>query len=289
MSLRATIPADLLYWGYLPPGGPADGEAQRYRFERVLPVPVESVHLASTRLPDGGTLLVGIEPERLRARLAGDAATAWEVLPDGLPDYLAALPASSVLRLDLRHGAFEAPARWRVRCRVAIALQVLLGAAAVLVMVGVERRVANDAQRVAAVRAQARQAVVQVLPAVGSGAQSPTQSPSQRLTMELRRLELAVRDPAAVDGDLAPVLEAVWQRWPTDVRIQTEAIAASAERVAVRGRVAGLAEAERLATACTTITAGGVRYRAEPIQVQQDPRGASFLLTLVRQTGGGTP
>ena len=288
MTLRATIPADLLYWGYLPPGGPVDGEAQRYRFERVLPVPVESLHLASTRLPDGGTLLIGIEPERLRARLAGDAASAWEVLPDGLPTHLAALPASSVLRLDLRHGAFEAPARRRVRRRVAIALQVLLGAGACLVIAGVERRVANDDQRVVSVRAQARQAVAQILPAVGSGTQS-SQSPTQRLTMELRRLELAVRDPAAVDSDLAPVLEALWQRWPTDVRIQTEAIAASAERVAVRGRVAGLAEAERLATACATITAGGVRYRAEPIQVQQDPRGASFLLTLMRQTGGAAP
>lgn len=278
----ATIQAGLLYWGHVPPSSSDKPDSIRFRFERYLPLPVERVHVASAALPDGSTLVIGIEPERLRAHLAerGDVdPQTWELVPDGLPPHLTTLPGGelSTRRLNLLHGEFEPAPHRTLRRRTALVVQVALGLMAILMIVGFERRY-HAADTYAAVQRQmVDEALAAVVPTDGAGVR-----PDLQLTMEVRRLEQAARDPATHSTDIAHLLQGLWRIWPHDLRAQVETLGVNAERMVIRGRVASLVDAERLASACSRLEIPPERFRAEPLQAQQDDRGATFLLTLVR-------
>ncbi len=285
----ATIPADLLYWGHLPPQSAGAAEAIRYRFERFLPLPVESLHVATATLSDRSCVLVGIEPERLRAYLATRSDMSpqtWELVPTTIPPHLSHLP--DVMRaagtLNLLHGEFEPAPRRRVRRVTAVIAQVTMVLIAICVVIGVERRHQAAGAYVVAQRQATTTALAAVVPSTSGGIK-----PEMRLTMEVRRLEQAARDPAANTNDVAQALQALWRAWPRDLRVQVDTVGANADRVVIRGRVAGLAEAERMATACAALTVPGQRYRVEPLQAQQDERGATFLLTVARVADGARP
>lgn len=285
----ATIPADLLYWGHLPPQAAGAAEAIRYRFERFLPVPVEALHLATVRLRDHGSLLVGIEPARLRSYLATRSditPDTWELVPDALPPHLSARPenATAARGLNLLHGEFEPGPRRKLQRITLLVIQAVAALVAVFIVIGVERRHQAAATYVAAQRQATATALAAVVPPTSGGVK-----PEMRLTMEVRRLEQAARDPAAASSDVAQALQALWRAWPREVRAQVDTVGANADRVVIRGRVAGLAEAERLATACAGLSLPDQRFRVEPLQAQQDERGATFLLTLARVYDGTRP
>jgi hypothetical protein len=284
----ATIAADLLYWGQVPPGNAGSPDSVRFRFERYLPVPVERLHLVSTTLPDHSTLIVGIEPERLRAHLAGRTDVTpqtWELVPAAVPPHLSAVPQvqERIGRLNLLHGDFEPAPHRTVRRRTLVLIQVIIALVLALVLVGVERRFQAATRHAAAAQQAIAAALQSALPP------TPGVRPELRLTMELRRLEQAARDPATVSSDLAGILQGLWRTWPHDLRAQVDTLGINAERVVIRGRVAALADAERLASACAKLDLPDDRFRLEPLQAQQDDRGATFLLTLVRQGAGGAP
>lgn len=289
----ARIPAQALYWGRLPAGSArTTRETQDYRFERVLPLPVERLHTARATLPDGGMLVVGIETERFRAHLAGrtDVTPAtWELIPDRLPDHLAAtvdqsIAAATLGSLNLLHGAFEPQPRRTLRLRIAYILNAALVLVALLAVIGIERRAARLAGQTQAVSSQTRALVATVVPP-----QAGDRHPELRLTMELRRLEQAISGSGGDALDPILTLTALWRSWPTDLRAQIEAVGALQDRLVIRGNVPSLADAERVAQACRTLE-GPLRLRAQPMQAQASERGASFLLTLARPdaAGGGS-
>jgi hypothetical protein len=285
----ATIPAGLLYWGHLPPQSVATADAVRFRFERFLPVPVEKLHLATVTLRDRSSVLVGIERERLHTYLAGRGditPQTWELIPDGTPPHLSEIPdAGRIIReLNLLHSEFEPAPRRALRRVTTVVAQVALVLITLFIVVGVERRHQAAADYVVAQRQAIATALASVVPPNAGGVKS-----EMRLTMEVRRLEQAARDPAAATSDVAQALQALWRVWPRDLRAQVDTVGANTDRVVIRGRVPGLAEAERLATACAMLSVPDQRFRAEPLQAQQDERGATFLLTLVRLTDGARP
>jgi hypothetical protein len=286
-AAQAVIPAALLYWGLLPASAHRQpGEAARYRFERLLPLPVERLHTASTTCADGALLIVGVESERLREHLGARSdigPSTWSLVPDQLPGHHAAtgITASELARLNLLTGAFEPAQRRRAR-RLAIGmLQAALALALALGVIGSERRAAALDQRAQALRALSVAALAKVLPA-----QPASQAhPELALTMELRALGNAARSPAASSVDVAAMLEGLWAVWPANLRLQAETVTATSERIVIRGTVPSLGEAERLATSCAAVAVNGARYRAEPLQAQNGEHGTTVLLTLVRQAG----
>lgn len=287
------IPATLLYWGRLTSdtsAGPT--EAQDYRFERLLPLPVDHLHLIRTPLPDGGMVLVGIEPERLRTHLAqrNDVTpTTWELLPDHLPEHLATtVPEAQrdqvLAHLNLLQGIFEPQPRRNLRLRMTAVFACGLLLAAILVVIGIERRAAQLRQYADQVTNQTRSLMATIIPP-----QAGERHPELRLTMELRRLEQAAAGTATSGVDAVAALSALWRVWPTDLRVQIEALAAMQDRLVIRGALPSLADAERMAQACRTLDPS-LRLRAQPLQAQTSERGASFLLTLVYQdAAGGRP
>lgn len=281
----ATIDAQLLYWIRLPAdAGRLDTQQQHYRFERVLPVPVESLHVVSTRLHDGGSLLVGIEPERLRSHLAGRqdvSAITWELLPDRIPDHLQVAEAPAALAgLNLLQEEFEPARRQRVRQAGAIATGLGLALILILALVGIERRVAAQGAAVEAARRKGQELLSQALGQPGGRLPN-----AALLTQELRRLELAARGPSATPLDSAGILQRLWAAWPADIRTQVETVSLAPDRLVVRGSVPTLADAERVAKACPTISTGTAVFRAAPLQAEQTARGAVFLITWHAQTG----
>lgn len=291
-SYAATIDARLLYWTRLPPEtGPLEDQQLHYRFERVLPVPVENLHVVRSRLRDGGSLLVGIEPERLRSLLAGRqdvSVDTWELVPDRVPDHLATAETSAALPgLNLLHGIFEPERRRQARRLRDVATGLGLALILVLALVGIERRVAAQGLAAESLRRKGQVILAQAL-----GQPSGTLPNAALLTQELRRLEQAARSPAAAPLDTAGILQHLWNHWPKDVRTQVETISLVPDRLVIRGSVPTLADAERMAKADPTITTGDTIFQAAPLQAEQTARGAVFLITWHVQAAGqkaGTP
>ena len=283
-----TIPTQALYWVRLASReAPRSPTGRRYRSERVLPVPVESLHLVETRLADGDWLLAGIEPDRLRAHLVDRSdigRSTWWLVPDAIPAHLHVPEAETLdacARLNLLSGAFE-PASHRSRRRlIDIGGLVAAGLMCALIVIGVERRVAAAHADALRVQAAAQTEVESVVPALGTAT-----NPTARLTMELRRLEQVARSPAlansAADAGLA--IEALLARWPADVRAQIETLSASPDRVILRGRVPTLVDAERIAQACPRLETGTRSWSAQPLQAQQGANGAEFSLSWSPET-----
>lgn len=281
----ATIDAQLLYWVRLPAdAGRLDLQQQHYRFERVLPVPVESLHVISTRLRDGGSLLVGIEPERLRNHLASRqdvSAITWELLPDRIPDHLQVNESPAPLAgLNLLQQEFEPARRQRVRQAGAVATGLGLALILILALVGIERRAAAEGAAAQAIRQKGQDLLSQALGQPGGRLPN-----AALLTQELRRLELAARGPAATQLDAPGILQRLWAAWPADIRTQVETVSLAPDRLVVRGSVPTLADAERVAKACPTISIGTAVFRAAPLQAEQTARGAIFLVTWHAQSG----
>jgi len=142
----------------------------------------------------------------------------------------------------------------------------------VLALVGIERRVAASAQAADELRRQSQALLVQAL--------GPTTlPPAAALTQELRRLDQAARSTTAAPLDCAGILQRLWTAWPAELRAQVELLSLTSDRLVLRGSLPSLADAERLAKACPLISVGDTVFQLAPLQAEQTPRGAVFLLT----------
>jgi len=283
----ATIPAALLYWHHVPQatiGSGNDSDALAFRFERVLPMPVEQLHVTASHLPDGSALVIGIEPAALRMYLGSrpDITPAtWELIPDQLPPHLFTIPGaqSALAKLNVLHGSFEPAPRLRLRQITAWCLHLGCSVIVFCVLYGVERRV----EQARLVGVEQRLLNLRAIEAVVPPQQSGHARPDTLLTMELRRLEQAAQDPAGQFSDMAQVLQSLWLRWPPHIRVQVDLLSANAERIVIRGQVPTLQDVESLARACQKVGDPPQTYRMEPLQAQQNPQATSFLLTLVHE------
>jgi hypothetical protein len=282
----ATIAATDLYWGRLPPQSrQLDARQRLFRFEHTLPVPVDSLHVVGVPLADGGALMIGIDPERLRAILAQrpdiDAGT-WALVPDRIPAHCADAATTAVLpQLNLLQGPFEPAPRRQARRRRDLAVGLGLAVAVLLILVGIERRVLVNESLLAALDQQRQERLTELLGPSADGLPA-----SARLTQELRRLELAARSPAATTVDATRILDRLWASWPADVRAQVETVSLTADRLLLRGTVPTLADAQSIAKACPRIAVDGSVLVAAPLQAEQTAQGASFLLSWSAATAG---
>jgi hypothetical protein len=285
MTPVATCPAELLYWGHIPKTSVV-GDALSFRFERVLPLSIEQIHVTRALLPDGSALVAGIELDKFRAYLASRAditPATWELYPDKIPPHLQQLTDAdgALAKLNLLHGPFEPAPRLLLRQITAWCIHVGLALIIILAIIGVERRVDQTRQLSSAQRALNQQAIQAIV--VNENAAI---KPDVALTLELRRLEQAAQDPTNTTGDMGIALEHIWRAWPQDIRAQIELVHANKERFVIRGRVPTLSDAERIAHAYQRIDVPFHRFRVEPMQAQQDGQGASFLLTISHQFDG---
>ena len=262
-----TIPAARCYWGVLPADSKRlDASARRYRFEAVLPVPVESLHTADLDLPDGRVLMVGIERAELAALIGAASTPPLSAHPHALPPTLGdgiALSPEQLASLELLHGEFEpAPSRQRRR-RVTLVLVAAPLVAAMIIIIGALTEAAAHRSAEAQAREQANKLADAAVPLPPGAQWLP---PTLRLEQELRRARQAANG-AGPEADLVPVLDALWQVWPDDVRIQIDTIGLDAGRLVLRGRVPDAESAQQLAASLSQLPVPTGPWRAQPMNV----------------------
>ena len=284
----ACVPAGLLYLDVQPAElRETSATARAARLESVAPCDSDGLHLVAAALPDGRTLVAGVEPDRLRAWLLAHPHRRWSLHPGPLPEGLAdpPLPPDAHRRLDLLVGAFEPAPRRRLRLAFASIAAGALLAVAGLAVVGAEQRWLAARQAQGRVAAELRAQVAAALPELASD------DPRLALAQELRRL--SAQDPAAAQElavDLGPLLDDLSAAWPAGQRIETSTLTIGRDRVVLRARMRNGEEAERLAARLSSGTSGtlaGRRWRAAPPTVT--PRGdesADVVVVLDRGTGG---
>ena len=248
-------PADRFYWGVLDgtllPRGARAGrrrldEGLGFLLESVLPgVAIEEVHAVYHPLPGNGRryLACGLPRAVLEQEVAPGTVT---LSPEALPPFVE--EQTTPQTLNLLTGAYlPAPLR-RGRRWVLVHGTLVVLACAMLIVVGLERRVrAVGAQRAELVGEQ--QALYRQV--LGEDALRGAQPPALRLLGERRRLE-RTRDTGAAPVEAvscAGHLTALLAAWPADVHAQTEAINVSAQAITVRARVPTMADAQRFADA----------------------------------------
>lgn len=126
MTRIGQVDAARLYWARLDGKVPRNREARGYRFEEMLPLPIERIHWIEHRLASGSWILVGMEKE------AFDQA--WSdldgLVPDRIPEPLVDLEPGLLKHLNLLVGPWEpAPRRLRRERRQVLVLLGLLAAA----------------------------------------------------------------------------------------------------------------------------------------------------------------
>lgn len=274
----ATIPAELFYWAHIPDPGSFHRGRLISQAERLVPVDVDTLHQCWARLPAGaGWLMIGIEPHRLRQHLAGRSDISpriWALVPSGIPAHLPGDSERVRGRLNCLWGPFEPAPRRRLRltCGATAAVGGLLVIVALLV--GMECHRHSWLQIAAAVTTRTTQRLQDMVPG------DPGLPADQRLVMELRRLEASAGLGKADDIDVPGVLQTLINGLPRDLRVQTEALSVTSDRISWRARVVDLASAERLQQACASVAVSG--FRPQPLQAQQGVGYALAVIDLVR-------
>ena len=207
----ALIPSEHLYWGIVEQERTTTAAARLFAWERFLPEPVEGLVVREVRLDRRRWLLVGAATSTIAQRLhEPDAATAWSLVPDRIPDHIRAQVGEiDPARFDLRRGPFEPVRRRRLR-QALLAIAWVGGLACPFALtVGLERRAAlarsesDSIARQDAVRGQ------QVL-AEPITAGVPLDA---ALTMATRQIDLlaeAVKEPYPSADQLLGALLALW-------------------------------------------------------------------------------
>lgn len=283
MSARTThlaeLPAELLYWGFLPAGA-GDAQAGRYGVERFLPVDIDLLHGTWRHLPGGGLIFVGIEAERLRAHLASRTDVTpltWSLVPDRIPAHLQSDCAGVRTTLDLLHGAFEPAPRRRLRRVLQLTCVVSSALVAVLALVAIERQRQGRLDLAAALDTATRGRIALAVP--GDDARPA----AERLLLEMRRLKASAALSGQGADDAARTLEALLASLPAELRIQVESLVVAPDRILIRARTADLVAAEKLHHALAHVA--GVPYRSEPLQAQQAEGFALANISLVAVGG----
>ncbi|MDA3961790.1 MAG: hypothetical protein PF961_13455 [Planctomycetota bacterium] len=283
MSGVLAIPGNECYWALLTASDARLSErARRYRFEAVLPVPVDELQVAGAALADGRHLLVGVASTQLRSGLAQlDAPTSAR--PADLPAHLLeqGVDPEVVERLELLHGAFEPTqhrARRNGRCIVSVSALVL---AAVLLVVGGLLR-ARDQHAVAShARTQAAALANEAVPQQVGAQRLP---PALRLQQEVRRARQAAQT-GGPEQDLLPVLETLFAAWPPSLRVQVDTIGLDPGHLVIRGRVPDPEAGQTLAAALAELNTPLGAWRARPLDLPRVADGAaSFLLAFEPET-----
>lgn len=282
---RRTIPAEMLYWAWVPPSQSTTAQADRYAAERLLPVDCDQLHLVMNAAPGGGRLIAAIEPERLRRFLLDVDASAgapWELVPDRAPPGLPADAVALIGTINLLTGSFEPAPRRTFRHRCLGIAAVGIAVSLLLLVIGTARNAAWSRAEAARLRSEAGQRLAAALPSAPGDAVTP----DERLTMELRRLDAAAALPSGTRIDVPHATQLLLAAIPADLRVQVENLSLASDRVTARVRVPDLASAERLQQAWSAV-APAAHLRPEPLQAQRQEGVA--VATLAFAVEGGAP
>lgn len=267
--LIATIDASELYWAVLP----RDNARVEFAFERSLPFDAQGLHCTASRLEDGRTLVVGIEPEYFKTFLATQGSDLWQVRPASLPTFLQGVVDAKVLEdLDLLHGVFESRIRQQVRKQ-----RMLIVVSFVLVLftfftIGTVRRIRADQEVAKNLDTQTKTLAKNELQVLGVVAGNG--DPAQTLSLAIRRLESQASGRKNTPCDA--ILEHLWQVWPKTIKIQVETLTVTPGRITLRAIVPDTATVQEVSQALARMPG----WSLAPSMVENQNQGIRITLAL---------
>lgn len=231
-ATRRTIPAGECFWavvdapGVRRPGAASDGIMAIVQDE--LPVPAESLHAAVMPIPTAD------RPARVavcavkRTTMESLPSEIVSCTPESVPNFVGGTVSPE--HVELRSGAFEAPARLRRRFQLHVLVAGLSLLACLLVATGLARRSAAWSHE----QAELRTSTAALLQAHG------TNATLESLMIEAARARTAsaaeARPPLA---DASVTLASLLRTWPVDVPIAPPSIAVGTSTLTVSLTVEG--------------------------------------------------
>lgn len=265
MSRGLRLPADEFLWAVLPAGGPQVVEPLPFRFERHLPMPIESVQCAFVQVPDGRTVAAALPVARLQELRRDPGWLAVRAVgPDSLPIALQGLdlPQDCWEALNLLHGAWESEPRRRSRrvVRGAILVGLLLVEVAVLVVGQWSMAAQNRAIEDVLERTEAR--ALQVLNAHGA---PPSSLPvSARLVQASRAAQVDSRSAGRMPDDVTVVLDRLWGAWPSSAGLRLSSVHAGPGRIQIAADAQDRAGLSQTLAALQRVEVSGVIWELQP-------------------------
>lgn len=249
MTTHSSIPAERLLWAVLedPATDHLSARARRqrrdFRFEAVLPVPIESVHAIYHRVDPTRVLAVGCPHERLGSLADGTLSLTPESIPEHVAGVLGDGTCDPAL-LELLTGPHEPIAVQRLRQRGTVQIAVVGVLAVSLLSIGLWRRASAERTFAAQATAAIQGVHEDVLgPASRSG---PRHHEVTGLLRTLRSTHTTATDATAPGAERA--LATMLAGWPDAVPARTRTIRVSPTSITVEATLASAEDAEALAS-----------------------------------------
>lgn len=284
-----TWSADRFYWAILdasvlPPSflrRRVDEDRLGYLFESNLPLPADEVHAVYVPLGGDRYLACGIEHERLRADLPGDAITLG---PDALPESVAQARHIDPGLINLLTGPHEPHLVRRERRRFLTLASALGALLTIVIMWGLERRIARADALANDVRQHARTIYERLYDPATT---SPSVQPAPlRLLAELRQLRRTRSGAASATGieesHSARTLASFLENWPRDHLMQTESLSVTASSVTLIGLLPSATQAQAFVEAFDPPT----QWQASQPQVSAVSGGVRLTWRFSRRASG---
>ncbi|NRA37601.1 MAG: hypothetical protein HRU15_05635 [Planctomycetes bacterium] len=281
-----SISADQCFWSVLSAEDIGSDQANAYRFEAYIPIPVEDVHISSVRLQDGTLLMCALEKTTIAHMIEADlerSAQRCVLAPASGPEFFhQQLSAEELQALNFLHGQFLAQPikRWQRGFLLLCALFVAV-VTCIVVVNGWQQQAAAK-QYVQESSAAKFDVLRQAFPGVDDRYLFASFEQARR-----RLLRAADTTDSANGGSSVALAMQIMQVWPSDISVHIESVNFQKARIFIRGYAQEIDAAQRLWNALKNIQATDAeqQWHAQPLQAQQDPnRGTVFQIVL--RSGG---
>jgi hypothetical protein len=275
------VDGERAWWGLFETEADHGPEQWAYRFEQVLPFPVEDLACAYTRLADGRILAVGVSGAAVESRLSDpQSLTSWTLSPDRIPQFLLArgVAQASATTLNLFSGGYISQPLRRQRRRLIGCWLAGCAMTGILLLGGGQLKIAAIDRTRASVDDDRRQIAERAAPASVGGQQLP---PEARLQQALRQSQGRGGETQIITDQMI-LLDHLWAVWPAQPPVHLRDVSANAHQISVKISLASNSDLSALMTPLTTIPgmSGEEPWRLNPPDLPAFSGGeATIVLT----------
>lgn len=234
MSNDILLPAESCFWGVIDAKSVREEQEKSYLFETQLPFPVDSLHCAYARLPDGRTLAAGVPHDVMRRIMTAEGSKAWSAHPGPPPPHLGLhdIPTESHLDLELLTGVYEPHGRKRYRRLVLACWLSCCAIACCLVLIATEQKRSALMGKIDGLQDLEAKIIDEAVPVTSENRSLPSQA---RLIQASRRNQGITTGEPMIDA--VDLLHQLWSHLPADSGFSLHEAQANQRRLLIRAEL----------------------------------------------------
>jgi hypothetical protein len=278
MTTSLNIPSEQCYWGLLDPAPAASNQELTFRFESLLPFPVENLHCSHLNLPDDRILIVGVPHELMRTTMAtADGQRAWSAHPGSLPQNLDwhDIPVNTHALLELMTGKYEPTGRKRYRTLVTACWLTCCTIACCIILIAAERRRSHLLDEAILLNDREISAINSAVPLT---AENRTLPPHARLLQASRQIQGTGTDERPIDA--IDLLHQLWRHLPNNAGLSLQEIQMDQRRLMLKADLQDLGTMQRISETSKTLETTSEAWLLEPPDLPAS-QGKTFPVVLV--------